>query len=465
MNIGKFKLSRKWTIFSVTANGTFMSTLSAGIVNIALPTMATQFHVTLESIQLVVSMYLLVLTCLLPVFGKLSDMYSRKWMYLGGFITFGVGAVLGAVAGSLPTMLLARAVQGVGSSAMMATSQALIAQIFHGKARGKAFGAIGAVVACGSLAGPALGGALIQAWGWPSVFWISVPVCILGVWRGIYLIPRFRAVKKLKMDWYSALCYVVTSFAFLYALNMGATLGWTSGRILSAFALAAVFLGLFLRREKVSKSPFIGVEIFRIPAISYGLVVALLGFTSLFTNSVLLPFYLTDILHMDPIQIGLLMLPFPVTLAAASAVSGALCAKWPARIITTVGFFFLLTGTLMFALIGSSPSISYIVLAHLVMGAGSGTFQVPNNNTVVSAAPKGQLGVVASVNALARNVGMVSGIALSVAVFSAVQAWALKSGVEAAPAFIRGYSAALLFGALCAVAGGILSAKRDEWPQ
>lgn len=461
MKLVKFKLSRKWTIFSVTANGTFMSTLSAGIVNIALPTMSQQFQVALDDIQLVVSMYLLVLTCLLPVFGKLSDMYSRKWMYLGGFMVFGAGALLGALSGSLPVMLFARAVQGVGSSAMMATSQALIAQIFHGKSRGKAFGAIGAVVACGTLAGPAIGGALIQTWGWPSVFWVCIPVCIIGVWRGIYLIPRFKAVKRVKMDWRGAGFYVVMSFAFLYALNTGSANGWGSFKILGAFALSLLFFLLFLRREKTSATPFIGLDIFKIPAISYGCAVAVLGFTSLFTNSVLLPFYLTDIMHMDPIQIGMLVLPFPVTLAAASAVSGALCAKWPARIITTAGFVFLFVSTLMFAFIGSRPSISYIILAQLIMGAGSGTFQVPNNNTVVSAAPKEKLGVVASVNALARNAGMIGGIALSVAIFTLVQRYGLDHGLAEQTAFIRAYAAALLFGALCAAAGGILSAKRD----
>ncbi len=454
-------LSKKWMIFSVTANGTFMSTLSAGIVNIALPTMSGEFGVSLENIQLVVSLYLLVLTCFLPVFGKLSDLYSRKWMYLGGFIVFGVGALLGAVSGSLGMMLFARAVQGIGSSAMMATSQALIAQVFHGASRGKAFGAIGAVVACGTLAGPAIGGVLIQTWGWPSVFWVCIPVCILGVWRGIYLIPRFKAVKKMKMDYLGASFYTITSFAFLYALNTASANGWTSPQILGGFALSAVFFVLFMRREKTSKNPFMGLSIFQIPAISYGCAVAVLGFTSLFTNSVLLPFYLTDIMGMDPIKIGMLILPFPITLAIASAVSGALCAKWPARIITTAGFVFLLISTLMFAFIGDAPSISYIILAQLIMGAGSGTFQVPNNNTVISAAPKGKLGVVASVNALSRNVGMIMGIALSVAVFALLQEHFLSLGLSARDAFIGGYKWALLFGAFCAVAGGILSAKRD----
>ena len=438
-----------------------MSTLSAGIVNIALPTMSGEFGVSLENIQLVVSLYLLVLTCFLPVFGKLSDLYSRKWMYLGGFIVFGVGALLGAVSGSLGMMLFARAVQGIGSSAMMATSQALIAQVFHGASRGKAFGAIGAVVACGTLAGPAIGGVLIQTWGWPSVFWVCIPVCILGVWRGIYLIPRFKAVKKMKMDYLGASFYTITSFAFLYALNTASANGWTSPKILGGFALSAVFFVLFMRREKTSKNPFMGLSIFQIPAISYGCAVAVLGFTSLFTNSVLLPFYLTDIMGMDPIKIGMLILPFPITLAIASAVSGALCAKWPARIITTAGFVFLLISTLMFAFIGDAPSISYIILAQLIMGAGSGTFQVPNNNTVISAAPRGKLGVVASVNALSRNVGMIMGIALSVAVFALLQEHCLSLGLSARDAFIGGYKWALLFGAFCAVAGGILSAKRD----
>lgn len=454
------KLSRKWLIFSVTATGTFMGTLDGGIVNIALPSMAQQFGADIENIQTVVSIYLLAVTCFLPVFGKLSDMYSRKKMYLGGFALFGVGSILCSLAGNLPFMIMARAMQGLGSSAMMANSQAIIAKAFSGKTRGRALGGIGAVVALGSLAGPAVGGFFIQHFGWTSVFWINVPVCIIGIWRGLKIIPRFDPIQKMRMDIWGALCFILASFAFLYALNEGPAKGWGNHIILAAFAVAVLFFAGFFVREKTAKNPFLGLSIFKIPAISYGYAVAVLGFMAIFCNSVLFPFYTTDILHIDPVQTGLLILPFPIALAITSPISGVLSERYPARIITTVGLGFVIIGTLMFAFMGKETSFLYIALAQFITGCGSGTFQVPNNNTVISAAPKNKLGIVSSVNALARNAGMIMGIALSVAVYAAVQSYFESTGLAHEQAFMNGYQAAMLFGAGTAFVGGIISSVR-----
>lgn len=457
----KFKFPRKWRIFSVTATGTFMSTLDSGIVNIALPAMSDQFGVSLENIQWVVTIYLLTLTCFLPVFGKLSDMYSRKKLYLGGFLTFGLGSVLCSFATNLPMMIFARAMQGLGGSAMVANSQAIIAKAFPGKDRGRALGSVGAVVALGSLSGPAVGGFLIQHFGWPSVFLVNIPVCLIGVWRGLRIIPRFEAKNKLKMDVAGAVYFIIACFTFLYGLDAGTNKSWLSAQILLTFAVAFIFAFLFLHREKVAKMPFLGLATFKNRTIAFGLAVAVLGFCALFCNSILLPFYLTDIMHMDPVKVGLLILPFPIALAVSSPVSGFLSERYSARIITTAGLGLILIGALLFAFIGPSPSIWYIVGCQLIMGTGSGVFQVPNNNTVISAAPKNKIGIVTSTNALCRNFGTVLGVALSVAVFSPVKEHFLAAGLSQQDAFLHGYSAAMFFAAFLALAGGIISSQRD----
>ena len=461
IKLRKPHIAYKWLIFSVTAIGVFMSTLDGGIVNIALPVMARDLNAGLERIQWVVSIYLLTTTCFLPVFGKLSDMYSRKYLYLTGFLLFGIGSLLAAFSDSLSWMIFTRIVQGLGASAMISNCQAIIAKAFRGKDRGRALGGIGAMVAAGFLAGPAVGGFLIQHFGWPSVFWVNLPVCAIGIWRGLQIIPRFNPKSKMRMDVWGAAFFLIACFSFLYALNEGPSKHWGSPVILYAFAAAVIFFGLFYYRERVAKTPFIGLSIFRVPAISYGYAVAVLGFMAIFTNSVLFPFYATDILQIDPVKTGLLIMPFPVALALSSPVSGLLSEKYPARLVTTVGLGFVLTGTLMFSFMNEHTSFFYIALAQLITGCGSGTFQVPNNNTVISAAPKNKLGIVSSVNALARNAGMIMGIALSVAVYAAVQNHFTANGADAQSAFLHGYKAAMWFGAAMAVVGGILSAKRD----
>ena len=156
-----------------------------------------------------------------------------------------------------------------------------------------------------------------------------------------------------------------------------------------------------------------------------------------------------------------MMLPFPVALAVSSPLSGLLSEKYPARLITTAGLGMTVTGLLMFSFMDGTTSFFYIALAQLIAGCGSGTFQVPNNNTVISAAPRNKVGIVSSVNALARNAGMIMGIALSVAVYAMVQNHLAAGEASAENAFLGGYRAAMLFGAAAAVAGGILSAKRD----
>lgn len=462
MRIHAPRIAYKWLIFSVTAIGVFMSTLDGGIVNIALPVMARDLNAGLERIQWVVSVYLLTTTCFLPVFGKLSDMYSRKYLYLTGFLLFGLGSLLAAFSQSLSWMIFSRVVQGLGASAMISNCQAIIAKAFRGKDRGRALGGIGAMVAAGFLAGPAVGGFLIQQWGWQSVFWINVPISALGIWRGIQIIPLFNSRSKVKIDFMGAICFILFSFCFLYALDEGESRHWTSFLIMGSFALSVLFFVIFYMRERTSKTPFIGLSLFKIQAISYGCIVSLLGFIALNCNSILFPFYMADILHLDPVHMSLLMMPFPIALALSSPFSGWLSERYSARLITTVGFVFIIAGAAMFAGIGTHPSAAYIVAAQLIMGCGSGTFQAPNNNTIIGGAPKDRLGMVVSLSALARNTGAVMGIALSVLIFASAKRHYLGEGLTERDAFMHAYRAAMIFCIIMSLAAGYFSAAREK---
>ena len=462
MKIHTPHIAYKWLIFSVTAIGVFMSTLDGGIVNIALPVMARDLNAGLERIQWVVSVYLLTTTCFLPVFGKLSDMYSRKYLYLTGFLLFGLGSLLAAFSESLSWMIFSRVVQGLGASAMISNCQAIIAKAFRGKDRGRALGGIGAMVAIGFLAGPAVGGILIQHWGWQSVFWINVPISALGIWRGIQIIPLFKAHERVKMDFMGAICFVLFCFCFLYGLDEGESQHWTSFLIMGSFGMSALFFVIFYMRERTSKNPFIGLSLFKIQAISYGCIVSLLGFIALNCNNILFPFYMADILHLTPLQMSLLMMPFPVALAISSPFSGWLSERYSARLITTIGFGFLIIGASMFVGIGTHPSFAYIITAQLIMGCGSGTFQAPNNNTIIGGAPKDRLGMVVSLSALARNMGAVMGIALSVLIFSSVRRHYTAAGADSVTSFMYAYQAAMVFCIVMSLAAAYFSAAREK---
>ncbi|MCI5820706.1 MAG: MFS transporter [Elusimicrobia bacterium] len=462
MKLKKPHLPYRWLIFSVTAIGVFMSTLDGGIINIALPVMAKELGATLERIQWVVSIYLLTTTCFLPVFGKLSDMYSRKYMYLAGFLFFGIGSLLATFSHSLSWMIFARLVQGLGASAMISNCQAIIAKAFRGKDRGRALGGIGAMVAAGFLAGPAVGGFLIEHWGWQSVFWINVPISMLGIWRGLQIIPLFKSKKAVKLDWKGAVFFILCCFCFLYALDEGENQHWTSFLILGSFACSLVFFAGFYWRERTSKNPFIGLSLFKIQAISYGCIVSLLGFIALNCNGILFPFYMAQIMHLSPLHMSMLLMPFPVALAISSPFSGWLSERYSARLITTVGFGFIIIGAAMFVGIGKNPSYTYIVLAQLIMGWGSGTFQAPNNNTIVSAAPAERLGMVVSLSALARNMGAVMGIALSVLIFSAVRRHYAAAGADYETAFMNGYQFSMVFCIVVSLVAAYFSAAREK---
>ncbi len=453
---------RRWMVFCVTSVGTFMATLDSSIVNVALPQVAANLNVSLPFVQWVVSAYLLTISCLLPLFGRLGDMLGRRQVYNTGLIVFTFGSVFCGASGHIGLLITARILQAIGSAMLMANAPAIISATFPGPDRGRALGLVGMVVALGSMTGPSIGGFLVDTFGWESIFYVNIPIGMIGFMAGYLILPREVRHKGEKFDYLGALLFAVGMTSFLMAMIHGEEWGWLSKIVLVLSAMAVLAFGAFIAHEKRISFPMIDLSLFKIWAFLSGNMTGLLSFMANFSNTMLMPFYLSSVLGLSPSRIGLLMTPFPLLLAIVAPISGYLSEKMNPAILSTTGLTTTTLGLVWLAMLDTSSAMWEVAIGQAILGLGNGLFQSPNNNSVMSAVPPAKLGIAGGINSLVRNVGMVCGIAISVSIFETRQAAALAGLVtptfdQQVAAFLHGYHTALAVGATFAATGAVLS--------
>jgi len=449
-----------WRAFSVAASGTFMATLDSGIVNTALPTVAHGFAASLPEVQWTVAGYFLVISCLLPLFGRMGDMYGRRRLYSLGFLVFTAASLLCGAAPDLSALIAARVTQGVGAAMLMANGPAIIMAAFPGATRGRALGVIGMTVALGALSGPGLGGLLIQSFGWRSIFYVNLPIGMAGLWLTRRFLPRHERLRDETLDLPGAGLFAVAMTGMLLAMTHGHDWGWTSPIVLACLGLAAVCFPCFVLWERRAAEPMIDLSLFGIWPFLSGNMVAFLAFMSMFANAILLPFYLQEQLHLTPLLTGVVLSTLPLVMAVVSPVSGYLSERINFATMTSVGLAVISAGLFGQSLLRPDTPLWRVFLGQVVIGLGVGIFMSPNNNSVLTSAPQDKIGLVGGFLALVRNVGMVSGIAAAITVFGGAQGQALADGLGGVESFFAGFRAALTAGAVFAALAGVLSLYR-----
>lgn len=456
---------KKWLILFNVSVSIFMATLDGSIVNIALPIISEELGVTISSIQWVVTSYLLTISILLLIWGKLSDLYGRKKIFAFGFIGFTAGSVLCGLSRSLEMLVLSRIFQAVGASAMMALSQGIVTTTFPPQERGKALGITGTMVAIGSLVGPSLGGVLVHTSGWQSIFYINIPIGIIGTILTFAIIPEIHdKVQNKKFDYKGSVFFTATLlllFVGLLMLQEGAISIFT---FVPMLLLSIGTVLVFIRTEKRSESPLVKLELFGIHEFSYGLGSAYLSFIAINATLLFMPFYLQFALEMNTLAAGLLISFYPITTAVVAPVSGWLSDKITYRPLTVAGMGIGTIALLGLATLNTSSSQLKIALLMMLLGAGVAIFQSPNNSSVMGAVPRDQLGVAGGMNALFRNLGMVSGTTFSVLIFSFITRMNINAlsggkGMDAA-VFLKGFRMVLVFAALACLTATAISLKR-----
>ncbi len=446
--------------------GTFMSTLDSSIVNIALPTIRRELNAG-DSVEWIVLCYLLTTTSTLLIMGKLSDWVGRRQLYITGFCVFVLGSLLCGLAWNLWSLVGFRVVQGLGASMIYAVGPAIISDAFSPNERGQALGFMGSVVAAGSSAGPVIGGLLLSKFGWTSIFFVNVPIGIIAIWRAWTIIPESPKVSGQRFDLLGAGLFLIGVTTFLLGLDFGPEprYGWDNTFVITLLSVGAVLLAFFLIWEMRVPEPMLRLGLFRIWPFTSAILAAFCGFVASGGNLFVIPFFLQQLLGLNPEKAGLVLLAGPLTLSVVAPLGGYLSSRISARWISTAGLLITACGYFAFSFLAADWEWSDVVWRSSLVSLGFGLFQSPNSSSALNAAPLDQRGIASSMIAFMRNLGFVVGIALAAAVwYSTRNRYALAHDVtpETTTAQVFGMHYAYLTMAGLVLTGAILSFLRGK---
>lgn len=453
--------SRPYAVLGVVGVGTFMSSLGASLINVAVPMIRRAYHADMGTVSWVLAAYSLTISALLLPAGRAGDLHGKRRVYVVGFALFGIASVLCAVAPALWALIAARALQGAGAAMLMATGPALLTTAFPAAQRGRALGLSATATYLGLTLGPSIGGVLAHRAGWQLAFWVSVPIAAVGTLLSLRVLPSrpsAPAAAPQPFPWASAVLLGPALAAVLTAVTRGQRLGWSSPPIVGLLAGGAVLFAAFLLAERRSPAPLVSTALLRDPAMGGGVAAAFLQYTAAFMMALLLPFYLQGPLGMTAEEAGKTMTVQPAVMALLTAASGWLSDRVGSRAPAVLGMAALALGLAKVALLGAAPARGDVLLALALTGLGAGLFTSPNNSSIMGAAPRERQGTAAGLLAEARNTGMLSGIAAAGALFAAFGG-GRPDEVEP-DVFVAAFRSTLLMAAALAAAGAVVSAAR-----
>lgn len=459
--------SHKWWALATVASGVFMATVDGSIVNIALKTIQDSFGADLGDIEWIVLGYLLVITCLLPSMGRLGDMIGKRRIYIAGFVVFTISSALCGLAWDVWSLVGFRVLQGVGAAMLQGVSAALLVAAFPPTERGQALGYIGTTVAVGVSTGPILGGFLLQWAGWPSIFYVNVPIGIAAVLLAQRALPDDTQRSTQRFDIPGALMLGGALLFFLLGMTEGQHIGFLEPLVIGLIVASIVGMGLFIWWERRVQAPMIDLSIFSNLMFSLSLAATFASFLSLSFNFLLLPFFLQSVLGFDPQRTGITLIASSIIISLVAPTSGRLSDQFGPRWLAVIGLSIAGCGLLLLSMLTPQSNQWDVIWRLLLIGLGFGLFQSPNNSAIMGAAPRSAMGVAGSLLAVMRTLGQTTGIALAGAIWVsqvAATAGRMYDPITSAPreALAAGFSYAMVVAAGLTLLGIASSLARGQ---
>ena len=405
----------RWMVLITVIVGTFLGRLDQTIVNLAIPKVIDGFGVTVSAASWIVTAYIIANAIFVPVWGKLGDTIGRKKIYIFGFSVFILGSVLAGLAWNLGSMVVFRIIQAIASSADYPTAMAIIAITFtDSKERAQALGIWSSSFAAAAVFGPLIGGPLIDTFGWRSVFFVNLPVGLIGLYMAMkYIHESVSAVKTLKFDWWGATS-LGTALAFLVlVLDQGMDWGWTSVASLMCYGMIVISSIIFWWIEKKHPEPIVDFSFFKNRTFNAALLNNFVVFLGMMASVFAIPIFAQTFLGYDATQSGLLFVPMGLCIPLSAIVLGRyLLAKFPPRSVIFWGTLGAAASFFFLSMLDPRSTAWSIIWPLSLMALFMGSGMAQRTNLVASSVPPSEIGVASSILALVRNIGGAFGIAV-----------------------------------------------------
>ncbi len=401
--------------------GAFMATLDTSIVNIAMPQIARDLGASLSAISWVMIAYLIANASLLLSSSRLADMFAPGYLFLGGMLLFSLASTACGFSQQTWQLILGRAIQGAGASLMLGVAPKIITILYPEGKRGLAFGLFSTAFATGISVGAPLGAFMTSAWGWPSVFFIKLPMGAIAVLVSGRLLIRLGPAPgndRHEFDWQGGVLFTISISLFMWALTQVGSQGWLDIKVLGPLSGAAFTFLLLLFVERRQKMPLLSRDLWHSRAFFLGALAVVLTFAAVMGTFFLLPFYLDEIIHLSPSTLGWMLAILSFSNALISPMGGFAGDRLNNLLILRVGSLLISVGLIALFWLGPTISTGLLALIFVIIGLGFGLFQAPNLNEMLQGVEPHLLGLAAGTNAVLKNVGALLGIALMVTMAS-----------------------------------------------
>ena len=411
---------RRWAILVVLCVSLLIIVLDNSILNVAIPTLIRELDATNSQVQWMVDSYTLVFAGLLLTMGALGDRYGRRGALQAGYLVFGLGSLASAFAASSNQLIATRAFMGIGGALIMPATLSIITNVFPPRERGRAIGVWAGTAGIGVALGPLTGGFLLEHFYWGSIFLVNLPIVVFGVAAGFLLIPTSKDPSAPRLDPVGAGLSITALMTIVYALIEAPDRGWTAPRTLGVLVGGFALLGVFIWWERRSDHPMLDVSFFRNPRFSAANVAITLTFFAMFGSIFLLTQYLQFTKGYTPLESGIRMLPYAVTMMIVAPTSSRIVERFGSKITVALGLGFAATALVLMT--GLTVDTSYLNLAwrFVILAAGMGLVMAPATDSVMGSLPLAKAGVGSAVNDTTRQVGGALGIAIIGSVVSSV---------------------------------------------